>query len=65
MVKTKPTSWDDVPLVLNIQEVADLLGVHLNTIKKKVGDEIPARKVGRSWRVSKSDLQRYIELTSS
>ena len=55
-------SWDEVPLLLSSQEVADFLGVHMQTVKKLITQkEIPAKKVGRAWRITKDDLKQYME----
>lgn len=62
MTKPKYTAWNEVPLVLRTKDVADVLGVHINTVKKLITDgKIPARKVGRAYRVTKEDLKQYVE----
>lgn len=60
---TKFVDWNDVPLVLGTKEVADVLGVHVNTVKSLISKgEIPAFKVGRVLRINKADLKRYTGL---
>ena len=45
----------------SIEEVADLLGVNYQLIYKLVRDgEIPASRIGRVYRVAKSDLDNYL-----
>ncbi len=48
--------------VLTVDEVAKLLKLSKITIYRliKTG-EIPAYKVGASWRINKEDLENYIE----
>ncbi len=48
--------------VLTVDEVAKLLKLSKITIYRliKTG-EIPAYKVGASWRINKEDLEAYIE----
>ncbi len=48
--------------VLTVEEVAKLLKLSKITIYRliKTG-EIPAYKVGASWRINKDDLEAYIE----
>ncbi len=48
--------------VLTVEEVANLLKLSKITIYRliKTG-EIPAYKIGASWRINKKDLELYIE----
>lgn len=56
--------WSDVPSVLNPQQAADVLGLHLNTIKKLIYEgTLPHFKTGRVIKVHKVDLMRYAGLT--
>lgn len=50
--------YDDL---LNVDCIMDILGIGRSTALKllKTG-EIPARKVGREWRIVKSDLEKYV-----
>jgi excisionase family DNA binding protein len=52
--------------ILTVQEVAKMLGLSEVTIYRlaKKG-EIPARKVGRSWRFSRSAIERWIRKESA
>ena len=49
--------------VMTIQEVADYLKLHYQTVYDKVvkTKEIPASKIGRRWRVQKKDVIAYLE----
>ena len=41
---------------------ADFLKVHPETVRRLIrSGELPAVKVGRNWRVRRSDLQRILE----
>lgn len=48
--------------VLSVEEVAEELNVHYMTAYARIRNgEIPAFKVGRVWRVRRSDLDKYME----
>lgn len=50
--------------LLTIQEAADFLRVHYNTVYRRVRrGEIPASQIGTEWRIQKKDLLRYLERT--
>lgn len=64
VLMTKYENWDEVPLVLSVQQVADVLSVHLNTVKRLIArGELRASKIGRALRVDKVDLKDYLEST--
>ena len=51
---------------MSLEEVADLLGVNYQLIYKLVrSGEIPASRVGKVYRVSRSDLDHYLEQSKS
>lgn len=56
------TSWDQVPLVMDLQVAAIILSQSIETMKKRsrAGD-FPAFKCGSDWKVTKDDLMAYIE----
>ena len=59
--KTMPSSQAD-NAIMTIGEVADYLKVTERTIYRLAGaKQIPAFKVGGSWRFSKSDIDRWIQ----
>jgi excisionase family DNA binding protein len=65
MVKTMPSSAAD-NAIMTIGEVADYLKVTERTIYRLAGaKQIPAFKVGGSWRFSKADIDRWIREQSS
>lgn len=50
------------PEVLTLEQVAELLQVHYMTVYKIVRNgDIPAVKVGRSYRVLRKDVFDYLE----
>lgn len=47
--------------LLNVNCVMEILGIGRNTALKLLkSGEIPARKVGREWRIIKADLENYM-----
>lgn len=56
------TTWDRVPVVFDLPYAATLLGVSLDRIRKLAQrGEFPAFKVGKLWRVNKTDMLAYLE----
>lgn len=56
------TSWDQVPLVMNLQVAAIILERSIDSMKKQSqSGEFPAFKCGGVWKVTKDDLIAYIE----
>jgi len=46
---------------LTPQEVSDILRVSVYTVRRWIKEgELPAYKVGRGWRISESDLNRWL-----
>ena len=65
LAKTMPSSLADNAIMI-IGEVADYLKVTERTIYRLAGSkQIPAFKVGGSWRFSKADIDRWIRDQSS
>jgi excisionase family DNA binding protein len=51
--------------VLNVEEVAELLGFQPYTIREKAREgEIPGRKIGKEWRFSRRQLLEWLEENS-
>ena len=64
MRQTQITDWSQVPLILDLPFTARLLGVSIESLKKRCqsGTLPGAFKLdGGHWRVSKNALRRYIE----
>jgi excisionase family DNA binding protein len=46
---------------LTPQEVSDLLRVSIHTVRRWIKEgKLPAYKVGRVWRISKTDLDKWL-----
>jgi excisionase family DNA binding protein len=61
LAETMPSSTAD-NAIMTIREVADYLKVTERTIYRLAGaKQIPAFKVGGSWRFSKADIDRWIQ----
>lgn len=59
---TRITDWDDVDLVLDVSGLMALLRISETTALGLLkSGEIPGSKVGKSWRISKDAVMRWIE----
>jgi excisionase family DNA binding protein len=48
--------------VFTVEEVAELLGVHPETIRRAIKrKELKAAKIGKAWCISKLDLEGYYQ----
>ena len=55
-----PAKFEDNRL-LTIREVAEYLRVDPKTVRRLIEDgEMAAHKIGRQWRISESDLKKYL-----
>ena len=58
----KECSYDTLPLLLSVKEMAEVLNIGLNTAYRLLKEkEIPSVRVGRQHRISKKALIAYIE----
>jgi len=65
LAKTMPSSTAE-NAIMTIGDVADYLKVTERTIYRLAGaKQIPAFKVGGSWRFSKADIDRWIQQQSA
>ncbi|MCP4602761.1 MAG: helix-turn-helix domain-containing protein [Proteobacteria bacterium] len=49
-------------VLLNVKEVADFLRINVSTVYSWAQNgELPAIKIGRSWRFRQSDLEIWLE----
>lgn len=57
------TSWNQVPVILDLPFAAELLGLSYDCLKKKSQKgQFPAFKIGEhSWRVRKDELLSWID----
>lgn len=62
-VMTKYVDWNQVPVIMGTQEAADVLDIHVNTIKNLIQQEkLKAFKVGRVLKIHKAELMRFVGL---
>lgn len=53
----EPEECQDLPEILKPTEVAEFLCIHKNTVYKLIKrGNLPAFRVGKSWRISRRDL---------
>ena len=56
------TSWDEIPLILDIPLICRMLGRSYENVKKMCQrGQLPAFKVGKEWRFNKPTLLSWIE----
>lgn len=62
MAKSKLiTDWSQVPLFLDLCQMAMLLNLDSETVRLKCASgEIPAKKVGKFWRIEKNKFKVYM-----
>ena len=52
---------EQLPVVLTPAEAMEVLGVGKNTIYRLLNSgELPAIRIGRSWRITDAEIQRFI-----
>jgi len=62
-MEKRPTSFDELPLVLTIDELAPLLNIGRNTAYELVrSNQIRSVKIGSQYRILKHELQEYLGL---
>jgi hypothetical protein len=69
----EPSSWDDLPEVLTIEEAAKLLRISRGAayalanqyLDSDGTDGMPVRRLGRSLRVPKAPLRRFLDLDAA
>ena len=50
-------SWDEVPVLISLEQAAVLLGIGIDAVRKHcVSNELPAVKVGKYWYIDKQKL---------
>ena len=58
-------SWESLPSSMTINEISVVLRLDPDTVRKVVTmGELPARKVGHQWRVSRDALIRWFSSTN-
>ena len=62
---TNIIKWEEVPVVIDAPYVARILRISEHAVRDKmISGEIPARKVGKVWRVSRDKLREWLEETA-
>ena len=60
-MKDRPTSFEELPLVLTIDELAPLLNLGRNTVYELVRcGQIKSIKVGSQYRILKNEIQNFL-----
>lgn len=55
------TSYDELPLLLNVKQLADLLGVSDSSAYELIQeDDFPAVRIGKRIVIPKDDLRKWI-----
>lgn len=62
MTKKEPVvGWEQVPIVVDLPYVAVVLGAHPEVIRRYlVAGKLRGFKVGREWRILKTDLMAFV-----
>ncbi len=61
----RPTSFDDLPLTLRVEDLMPILGIGRNTAYELVRcGKIHSIRIGRQLRIPKSALIEYLTVTS-
>ncbi len=62
-MKDRPMSFDELPVVLTISEVAPLLNVGRNTVTELVrSGQIKSIRIGAQYRIPKHEIRQYLGL---
>jgi excisionase family DNA binding protein len=55
-------NWDEVPLLLSVKDVANILGIGQATAYSLVNSgTLPRVKIGKNYKVSKGLLRQWLE----
>ena len=61
MKKSVFTSYDELPLLLNVKQLADLLGVSDSSVYELIlEDDFPSLRIGKRIVVPKEELRKWI-----
>ena len=61
MVTERPTSFDDLPLTLRVEELMPILGIGRNTAYELIrSDQIGGVRIGRPLRVAKAAVLDFL-----
>lgn len=55
------TSWNQLPIILDVPQVACLLCLHPNTVTRLCRNgKLTGQKIGREWRINKSSVMQFM-----
>jgi excisionase family DNA binding protein len=58
-----PRTTQDMPVLLAVRQTADCLGVSTKTVRRWIASgELPHHRIGRSIRITETDLIAFIKL---
>ena len=61
MKKSVFTSYDELPLLLNVKQLADLLGISDSSVYELIQeDDFPSLRIGKRIVVPKEELRKWI-----
>ena len=61
MKKSVFTSYDELPLLLNVKQLADLLGVSDSSVYELIQeDDFPSLRIGKRIVIQKEELRKWI-----
>ena len=61
MKKSVFTSYDELPLLLNVKQLADLLGVSDSSVYELIQeDDFPSLRIGKRIVIPKGELRKWI-----
>lgn len=61
MKKSVFTSYDELPLLLNVKQLADLLGVSDSSVYELIReDDFPSLRIGKRIVIPKEELRKWI-----
>ncbi len=62
MPEQRPTSFDDLPLTLRVEELMPILGVGRNTAYEQIrSGQIKSVRIGRKIRIPKSEVLTFLD----
>lgn len=52
-------TWDEVPVLISLEQAAILLGIGVDAVRKHcVNNDLPAKKIGKTWHIDKQKLMQ-------
>lgn len=61
MIQSEGINVDDLKEVMTIGQAAEFMQIHYNTMWRLIKEKrVPAKKIGRQWRILRKDLMEYM-----